>query len=61
MPYDPRARYINVDLTGLGTVRAKVVRQRKRVKGFGAEFIDLAEGIRESIQSWGADPAAIAA
>lgn len=43
---------IEVDLTSIGIFRAKVVRQRKRVKGFGAEFIDLDETVRATIRGW---------
>lgn len=49
----PEGSVIEIDLTGLGTARARVVRQRKRVKGFGAEFIELDEAIREAIGEWG--------
>ncbi|UUX49517.1 methyl-accepting chemotaxis protein [Nisaea acidiphila] len=42
-----------VDLMGLGTVQAKIVRQRKRVKGFAAEFIDMTDEIRDAIRNWG--------
>ena len=43
---------IEVDLTGLGIVKARVVRQRKRVKGFGAEFIELSDTIKDTIRAW---------
>ena len=43
---------VDVDLTGLGLVQARVVRQRKRVKGFGAEFIELDGTIRNTIRAW---------
>jgi hypothetical protein len=43
---------VKIDLMGLGTVEAKVIRQRKRVKGFGAEFVALPEDIRQAIQGW---------
>ncbi len=55
----PEGSAIEVDLTGLGRVQARVVRQRKRVKGFGAEFIELDESIRDTIRAW--DQAAVAA
>jgi methyl-accepting chemotaxis protein len=55
----PEGSAIEVDLTGLGRVQARVVRQRKRVAGFGAEFIELDESIRDTIRAW--DEAAIAA
>ncbi|MBO6562914.1 MAG: PilZ domain-containing protein [Nisaea sp.] len=43
---------VKIDLMGLGTVEAKVIRQRKRVKGFGAEFVALPEDILQAIQGW---------
>ncbi|MEO9903873.1 methyl-accepting chemotaxis protein [Nisaea sp.] len=57
----PEGSVIEIDLTGLGTARAKVVRQRKRVKGFGAEFIELDEAIRDSISKWGSGNTSLAA
>ena len=41
---------IELDLTGLGKVRARIVRLRKRVKGFAAEFIELDESVRDTIR-----------
>jgi len=48
----PEGTTIEFDLTGLGRVQARVVRQRKRVKGFGAEFIELDQSIEDTIRSW---------
>ena len=55
----PEGSVLDVDLTGFGMVQARVIRQRKRVQGFGAEFIDLDDSIRETIQAW--DQGSIAA
>lgn len=55
----PEGSVLDVDLTGFGMVQARVIRQRKRVQGFGAEFIDLDESIRETIRAW--DQGSIAA
>ncbi|WP_420405584.1 methyl-accepting chemotaxis protein [Nisaea sp.] len=41
---------ISVELMGLGTAAAEVVRQRRRGNGFAAEFVDLDDDIRNRIR-----------
>ncbi|MEQ8334674.1 methyl-accepting chemotaxis protein [Nisaea sp.] len=48
----PEGSVIEIELTGIGLVKAEVVRQRKRVKGFGAKFVDLDGALRNAIGSW---------
>ena len=53
----PEGSVVEIELSGIGSVKAKVIRQRKRVKGIGAKFVELDETLQNAIRSWVNDAA----